>query len=214
MYIPSFNEQHDQDALQDLIRARPLATWSTLVAGEIVVNHMPFLLDASRGEFGTLVGHVARANPVWRDLPAGLESVVAFQGDQAYITPAWYPGKQEHGKVVPTWNYVTVHARGIASCIEDRDWLLAHVTALTDSQEAGRAQPWQVSDAPDDYINTMLRAIVGIEIPITQLEGKWKLGQNRSEADQLGMIEGLRNGDEGAGGLADELESYRLKREK
>ena len=214
MYIPRFNEQHDPAALRKLIHSRPFATWSTLVGGEIVVNHVPFLLDESRGVYGTLVGHVARANPVWKGLPATLESVVAFQGDDAYITPGWYPGKQEHGKVVPTWNYLTVHARGIACCIEDRDWLLAHVSALTDSQEADQDMPWRVDDAPDDYIETMLRAIVGIEIPISSLKGKWKLGQNRSDADQLGMLDGLRGGGEVAAGLVDELERYRQTRDE
>ena len=210
MYIPSFNEQHQLEELRALIQNRPLGTWSTLAAGEICMNHMPFLLDASRGEHGTLVGHVARANPVWQQFSPQIESVVAFHGDQAYITPSWYPSKHKHGKAVPTWNYVVVHAHGIPRAIEDADWLLQHVTALTDTHESSQKLPWKVSDAPADFTEKLLGAIVGIEIPIKRLVGKWKLGQNRPEPDQLGVIAGLMAVDEEpASGLADELHRSR-----
>jgi transcriptional regulator len=159
--------------------------------GELVVNHLPFLIDASRGEFGTLVGHVARANPVWRAIADATPSIVVFQGTQKYITPSWYPSKQETGKVVPTWNYAVVHAKGSPRVIQDKDWLRAHVTELSDHHEHDRAVPWKVTDAPSDYIDALLNAIVGIEIPLASLEGKWKLSQNRSAADILGTIAGL-----------------------
>lgn len=149
MYLPKHNEVTDRQLLHGVIRARPFATWVTLDEGGIVANHLPFLLEA-RGERGTLVGHVARANPVWRS--TGTPSLVMFQGAQGYITPSWYAAKAEHGKVVPTWNYVVVHARGAARAIEDLDWLRRHVSRLVDVHEAVEAAPWKVSDAPGDYI--------------------------------------------------------------
>jgi transcriptional regulator len=135
---------------------------------------------------------VARANGVWRQLGADTPSVVLFQGPQAYITPGWYPGKAAHGRVVPTWNYVAVHAHGRARVVDDRAWLLAMLNRLTDAQEAGRAAPWRVSDAPSDYIDRMLRAIVGIEIPIDRLEGRLKASQDEAAPDRLGTVQGLQ----------------------
>jgi transcriptional regulator len=148
------------------------------------------MYDTSQGEHGLLRGHVARANPLWREA-AGHDVLAVFSGPQAYITPSWYPTKAATAKVVPTWNYAVVHAHGPLRAIEDAPWLHALVRDLTQRHEASRAHPWQVSDAPDDYVQQMLRAIVGIEIPLTALIGKWKVTQNRSEADRLGVVAGL-----------------------
>ena len=180
MYVPPHFAETDPEVLRALIRAHPLGTWVVPADGTLIVNHIPFLV---RGD--TLVGHVARANDVWKRL--GAESVVVFQGAESYISPSWYATKQEHGKVVPTWNYAVVHAHGIPRAIEDRDWLYALVTELTDSQESSRSAPWKVTDAPDEYVRATLSAIVGIEMPVTRLVGKWKSSQNRSEADRAGV---------------------------
>lgn len=191
MYIPKADEESDISVLHALVRAHPLATWVTVDSGEPAVNHIPMLLDPERGEFGLLAGHVARANPVWQRLSATAPSIAVFQGPESYITPSWYPSKHEHGKAVPTWNYAVVHAHGVPHSIEDRQWLLAHVSQLTAKQEANESTPWKVSDAPRDYVDRMLGAIVGIEIPITRLIGKWKVSQNKSEADRAGVVGGL-----------------------
>jgi len=182
MYIPPHFEEKDPAVLRALIGAHPLGAW---VTSSLVVNHIPFLL---RGD--TLAGHVARANDVWKNL-AG-ESVVIFQGPEAYITPSWYASKQEHGKVVPTWNYAVVHVHGTPRAIEDPAWLLGFVTELTDTQEAGRTKPWKVTDAPEEYVRASLKGIIGIEIKIRAMVGKWKASQNRSPADRQGVRSGLR----------------------
>lgn len=187
-YLPTHFEERDLPTLQALVDAHPLATWATTQDGELVVHHVPFRLDRTRGPFGTLVGHVARANPVWR---APQPSLLVFGGPQAYVSPGWYPSKQVHGKVVPTWNYAVVHARGTPLVREDAASVLRIVSGLTDTHEARQAHPWQVGDAPPDYIEQMLRAIVGIEIPIDQLVGKWKVSQNRSADDRAGVAAGL-----------------------
>jgi len=191
VYIPTAYEESDQEVLHALIRAHPLGAWVTLVDGEIIVNHIPFVLDAARGPRGTLVGHVARANTVWKRFSTAAASVIVFQGAESYISPSWYPRKHAHGKAVPTWNFVTVHARGIPTAIEDEKWLLCHVEQLTEIHEAAQAHPWRVTDAPADYIDKQLQHIVGIEIPIETLQGKWKLSQNRSRPDRQGVIAGL-----------------------
>lgn len=190
MYIPEQFEERELAVLHGLIDAHPLGTWVTAAAGPLEVNHIPFVLDPHRGEFGTLVGHVARANKVWTSASA-TESVVVFQGPESYITPSWYPTKHEHGKAVPTWNYVVVHAHGVPRVIEDREWLRQHVADLTQRHEAGREAPWHVSDAPSEFIDALLGAIVGLEIPIARLVGKWKVSQNRTLRDQLGVVSGL-----------------------
>jgi transcriptional regulator len=159
--------------------------------GELIANHIPFEIDPARGEFGTLVGHVARANPIWRQPPSAVPSLVTFQGPQSYITPSWYPSKHEHGKAVPTWNYAVVHAHGLPVFIQDKGWLHEHVSRLTSRHEMSQALPWAVSDAPADYVEKMIGAIVGVEMPIGRLLGKWKMGQNRSKPDQLGVVAGL-----------------------
>jgi transcriptional regulator len=204
MYIPRHFEETDVKVLRSLIRAHPLGTWVTPGDGRLIANHIPFLLHEDRGPFGTLVGHVARANPVWRDYSRSSPSVVIFQGAETYITPSWYPSKKEHGKVVPTWNYAVVHAHGLPRVFEGKDWLLKHVTELTGVHESKEAKPWKVADAPADYIEGILATIVGIEIPIDALEGKWKAGQNRTPSDQAGAIEGLRRrGDESSSAVAE-----------
>lgn len=189
MYLPRHFECTDPAVLHDVVRRFPLATWATVVDGAPLVNHVPFRLDPTRGEHGTLVGHVARANPVWRT-PA--PSVLVFQGADGYVSPSWYPVKQVHGKVVPTWNYAVVHAHGTPQPIEDRAALLAIVSRLTDDHEAGQAKPWAVTDAPPDYIEQMLGAIVGIEVPVQRWVGKFKLSQNRSAADHGGVVAALQ----------------------
>jgi len=192
VYIPKHFAETDSAVLFALIRAHPLGAWVVSADGQLVVNHIPFLVDPARGEHGTLVGHVARANPVWRTLATAAPSVVIFQGPEAYISPSWYPAKREHGRVVPTWNYAVVHAHGQPRAIEDRDWLLQFVRNLTDAHEATQIAPWKVADAPADYIEKNLGAIVGIEIAISRLEGKWKTSQNHPVANRKGVVEGLR----------------------
>lgn len=189
MYLPAHFNIPDAATLQALVQAHPLATWATVVDGLPVVNHVPFRLDPSRGEHGTLVGHVARANPVWRQ-PG--PSVLAFQGAQAYVSPGWYPSKHEHGKVVPTWNYAVVHAHGTPVVVEDRAALRAIVDSLTQVHEAAMPRPWAVGDAPADYIDTLLGAIVGIELPVQRWVGKFKLSQNQAAANRQGVVQGLQ----------------------
>ena len=191
MYIPKHFEEREVAVLHALIRSHPLGAWVAHVDDGLLVNHIPFLVDPARGENGTLIAHVARANPVWRSLTKEVQCVVIFQGPQTYITPSWYPSRQGGGKAVPTWNYAVVHAHGTPRAVDDPHWLLQHVTALSDLHESTRAVPWSVSDAPGDYIDTMLKAIVGIEIPVSRLVGKWKTSQNRPVADKLGVIDGL-----------------------
>lgn len=192
MYLPKHFEQTDADAMARLLAAHPLATLVWPAAGGLTAEHLPLMLErgAADGEHGTLRGHVARANPVWREA-AGAAVLVAFQGEQAYVTPSWYPSKAATGKVVPTWNYAVVHVHGQLRVIDDASWLRDLVGRLTDTHEAPRAKRWQVDDAPADYIDTMLGAIIGIEIPIQRWQGKWKISQNRSAADRAGVVEGL-----------------------
>jgi transcriptional regulator len=191
MYLPKYHALTDVGAMQMHIAQHPLGAWVCTADGGLVANHIPFFLDKSHGSLGRLLGHVSRANPVWRQLDKGAPSVVMFMGPQTYITPAWYPGKQAHGKVVPTWNYVTVHAHGVARAIEDPAWILSMLTRLTDAQESSRDEPWQVNDAPTDYVQQKLRAIVGIELRIDRLEGRLKVSQDEDLADRLGTVEGL-----------------------
>ncbi len=197
MYLPQHFEETRTEVLHALLRTHPLGLLITLSGGEPQANSIPFLLDAQRGPHGTLVAHVARANPLWRE--AALTPVlVVFQGPQAYVSPSGYASKAEHGKVVPTWNYVMVQARGRLRAIEDPRELHALVSRLTDTHERQRAAPWAVSDAPADYIEKTLGAIVGIEIPIDSIAGKWKVSQNRSAADREGVARMLEQEPGGA----------------
>lgn len=191
-YLPKHFEENDTARIQALVREQPLATWVVQHGGQMLVNHVPFMLDAGRGEHGTLVGHVARANPVWQAIASGVEAVLVFHGPQAYISPNWYPSKHAHGKAVPTWNYAVVHAHGVPQAIDDKARVLAIVTRLTETHEATQALPWKVADAPADYLETMLNAIVGIEIPVSRWVGKWKVTQNRPATDQQGVAAGLK----------------------
>ncbi len=191
MYVPSHFAESSVDVLHDLIRTHPFGALIVLASGGLDANHIPFEIDPEPAPFGTLRGHVARANPVWRDFSAQVDALVLFQGAHAYISPAWYATKKEHGKVVPTWNYAVVHAHGPLRVIDDRAWLRQFVGKLTDRHEATRSDPWKVTDAPAEFIDTMVAAIVGIEIPIAKLTGKWKVSQNRPEKDRAGVVEGL-----------------------
>ncbi|SIS16402.1 negative transcriptional regulator, PaiB family [Aquipseudomonas alcaligenes] len=191
MYLPSAFRQDDLAALHAQMQASPFALLTSAGAAGVLASHLPLLLAPDEGEFGTLYGHFARANPHWRDLQGGAEALAVFSGPDAYISPGWYPAKAEHGKVVPTWNYIAVHARGPVELIEEPERLLQIVSRLSDQHESGRERPWAVSDAPREYLDAMLRAIVGFALPIRRLEGKWKLGQNRSAADQQGVRDGL-----------------------
>lgn len=176
--------------LHACIRAHPFGALVSVGPDGLDANHVPFLIDPEPAPFGTLRGHVARANPAWRELTAHADTLVIFQGPHTYVTPAWYPAKREHGKVVPTWNYVVVHAYGRARVIHEAEWLQRLVTRLTNEHEANRAEPWKVSDAPEDFVAKQLRAIVGIEVPLARLVGKWKASQNRSQVE----IESVRSG--------------------
>ena len=190
MYLPRHFEQNDPQALQGLIRSYPLAALVTTGEDGITADHIPLEFHPTEGDHGTLRGHVARANPLWRQ--ADRQAVLAiFQGPQAYISPTWYATKAATHKVVPTWNYAVVHAHGVLSAVQDADWLMALVKRLTTQHEAGRDPAWAVTDAPADYVAQMVRAIVGIEIRLTRCVGKWKSGQNRGEADRDGMAAGL-----------------------
>jgi transcriptional regulator len=196
MYLPSHFEETRVEVLHQLIRSHPLGVLVTFGADGLNANHVPFEIDPNPAPFGTLRAHVARANPVWREFSREVEPLVIFQGPQAYITPSWYQTKKETGKVVPTFNYIVLHAYGAMRVIEDADWLRKFVSGLTDRFEAPRAQPWAVTDAPADFIAMQLRAIIGIEIPVARLVGKWKTSQNRPAADQKGVVAGLRESDD------------------
>lgn len=191
MYIPKPHEEIKLDVLHELMRAYPLGCLVTLSENGLVANHIPFVLDPSSSELGVLKGHVARANPLWQELSASTESLVVFQGPEAYVSPAWYPTKHQTGKAVPTWNYAVVHAYGVPRAIEDAEWVLNLVTELSDIHEASQALPWKVSDAPKEFTERLLEMIVGIEIPLSRIEGKWKVSQNRPRADRLGVAAGL-----------------------
>jgi transcriptional regulator len=197
MYLPSHFAETRLDVLHQLMRAHPLATLVTLTPGGLVANHIPLQLqEPPAGAIaadapGVLLGHVARANPLWREIAQGSEVLAVFQGPQHYISPNWYPSKQESGKVVPTWNYCCVHAHGRLQVHEDAKWIRAQVGELTTHHEASQPRPWAVEDAPDDYLQTMLANIVGIEIAITRLEGKWKASQNHPAPNRAGVMAGL-----------------------
>ena len=191
MYQPPIFREERLEVLHSFIRAHPLATLITAGPGGLLANLVPFtLLDG--GEKGTLRAHVAIANDQVDALRSGAETLVVFQGPDAYITPSWYPSKREHGRVVPTWNYAVVQARGTPRVIGDPDWIRAQIQDLTATQERKRSTPWSVEDAPEPFISGQIKGIIGIEIPISTLEGKWKVSQNRSAADRQGVEEGLR----------------------
>jgi transcriptional regulator len=192
MYLPKEFAEDRIPVLHDAMRAIAFGTLVSTSAEGLAASHIPLLLDAEPAPYGMLTGHLARGNPQGRGVPAeGVEALAMFLGPQAYVSPSWYPSKQETGKVVPTWNYVAIHAHGTLRFIDDLDWKIAHVTRLTASHEAHRASPWAVSDAPPDYIAGMAKGIIGFALPIARLYGKWKMSQNRLQADSAGAAEGL-----------------------
>ncbi len=192
MHIPPANAHHDPAALFDFMDAHPFAAIVTESSSGLFATHLPLLLDRTSGGHETLRGHIALANPHHQIARAESEALVIFSGPNAYISPAWYPSKAKHGNVVPTWNYVAVHAYGRVRFRDDESFLRAHVEALTTRHEATLGTPWAVSDAPTDYISAQLRAIVGVELLITRLEGRWKMSQNRSSRDIDGVVNALR----------------------
>ena len=197
MYQPPHFRDDTRTAQHGLIRTYPLGLLITGGADGLIANPIPFLLDET-GAHGTLRAHLARANPQWQALAEAQDCLVVFQGPQGYVTPDWYASKREHGRVVPTWNYATVHVWGRARVIQDADWLRRQIADLTALRETPRAAPWAVDDAPAPFVAAQMRAIVGIEIPIARIEGKWKMSQNRPEADRAGVIAGMRADGEAA----------------
>lgn len=190
MYTPPAFREDDAATLRQIMRAARLATLVTATTEGLLATPLPLFLEEGEGEHGVLYGHVARANPQWKTPPIG-EALVLFAGADAYITPSWYAAKAEHGKVVPTWNYEAVHAYGTAEFFDDPARLLDAVTRLTALYEGPRAEPWAVSDAPEAFVAAQLRGIVGVRLPISRIEGKRKMSQNRSEADRAGVAAGL-----------------------
>jgi transcriptional regulator len=201
MYQPPHFREDRLEVQHALIRTQPLGLLVTAGPGGLQANHIPFLVDTDGSPHGTLRAHLARGNPQWRELATVEECLVAFQGPQTYISPSLYPTKHEHGKAVPTWNYITVHAWGRPRVIDDVGWLRRQVDDLTSHQEGSRPTPWSVSDAPEPFVAAQLKGIIGIEIPVARIEGKWKVSQNRPAVDQAGVIAGLR----GSGGDAEQI---------
>ena len=186
MYVPKAFAESDRETLHTVIRANSFGLLVGQAEGVPFATHLPFLLEGD-----TLVAHMARANPHWRAFAGGDEALAIFQGPHAYVSPSWYAEKAKNGKVVPTWNYVTVHAHGELEFFEEKERLLSLVTRLTEKHEGKRAQPWAVSDAPIDYIEAHLKGIVGFRLPIARIEGKWKMSQNRNREDRQGVVAGL-----------------------
>jgi transcriptional regulator len=193
MFIPKSFRQEQTEQLHDLIRARPLGLLVTHGANGLQASPVPFLLYPEEGEFGVLRAHVARANPHWQELDGKTGCLVVFQGENGYVTPNWYPGKAETHRTVPTWNYAAIEIRGTPSVTDDAGWLRRQLEDLTQRHEGIRPQPWSVTDAPADYVAAQMKAIVGIEIPIKVIAGKWKMSQNRSAADSQGVVRGMRD---------------------
>jgi transcriptional regulator len=191
MYTPIHFEEPRVEIMHELMRARPLATLVTMTTNGLNANHIPLQLLGQPAPFGTLHGHVARANPMWIDFAHDIDVLAIFHGPDSYITPSWYATKQETGKVVPTWNYSVVHAYGRLRIIDDAAWIRAQIEALTNHNEANFSKPWAVSDAPHEFTEKLIDAIVGIEIVITKLSGKWKMSQNQPAQNQASVIKGL-----------------------
>jgi transcriptional regulator len=212
MYQPAHHREDRLEVQHALMRAFPLATLVTHGPSGLIANHVPFLIDPERSRLGTLRAHIARANPQWREFDPATEALVVFQGSERYITPSWYETKRQTGKVVPTWNYAVVHAYGTMKVIEDEGWLRCQIADLTRFNEADRTAPWAVADAPEKFVDAMVRGIVGLEIEIARIEGKWKVSQNRPQADREGVAAGLREeADERAYAMAALVEAFGLK---
>ncbi len=193
MYVPDQFQASRIEDMHDLIRSYPLATVVTLSSNGLNANHIPFHLSVDSSPFGTLQGHIARSNPMWNDLADDVDVLVVFHGPNTYISPSWYATKKDSGKVVPTWNYMVVHAYGSLKIIDDASWLLSQLELLTADNEAAFADPWQVSDAPQAFTERLMGAIVGIEIVITKLVGKWKVSQNQPPENRASVIHALNN---------------------
>ena len=191
MYQPPHFREDRIEVQHGLIRAHPLGLVVTGGPGGLMGNFIPCLVDAALSPLGTLQAHLARANPQWHELAAVTECMIVFQGPQSYVTPAWYETKRETGKVVPTWNYATVHVWGRPRVIDDASWLRRQIGALTETRETPRAAPWHVEDAPAEFIASQIKGIIGLEVTITRIEGKWKVSQNRPEPDRVGVVRGL-----------------------
>lgn len=188
MYIPAANREEDPVELRRFMRENPLCALVSLSARGLIATHLPVVLHDTDSGFGVLRCHVARGNPQWSEFSAEVETLAIFTGPQHFISASWYPGKRTHGKEVPTWNYVAVHAYGRLRAVEDPEWLLEHVKTLTDQQEVIADVPWKVSDAPPEFIGKMARGIVGLELQISRVEGRWKASQNRTEEDALAVM--------------------------
>jgi transcriptional regulator len=203
MYQPPHFREDRLDVQHALIRTHPFGALVTLGPDGLMANHFPFIVDADAAPLGTLRAHMARANDQWKALDGAQDALVIFQGAYSYISPSWYATKAETGKAVPTWNYAIVHVHGRARVVEDREWLLRHVSELTVQHEASQPEPWSVSDAPPEFVAGLLKGIVGIEIEIARIEGKWKMSQNRPAVDREGVVRGLTGlGDEQSAAVA------------
>jgi transcriptional regulator len=190
MYIPQQFDEPQIELLHDLMRARPLATLVVLTSKGIEANHIPLHLSVD-SPFGTLRGHVARSNPIWEEYTDTVDAVAIFHGPDAYISPSWYATKEESGKVVPTWNYAVAHAYGRLKIHHDPTWVKSQLELLTQQNESRFPNPWTLADAPRDFTESLIKAIAGIEMTITKLQGKWKLSQNQPARNQAGVIDGL-----------------------
>lgn len=191
MYLPAHFNESRVEVLHQMMRARPLATLVAVCESGLVANHIPVETLSDPPPYGLIRGHIARANPLWRNYRPESEALAIFQGPQAYISPSFYPLKKQTGEVVPTWDYAVVHARGTLKFIQDAGWLREFVSGLTNSHEAPRQMPWKIDDAPPPYIEKMLSLIVGFEFSVVGLSGKWKLSQNHPESNRLGVAQGL-----------------------
>lgn len=203
MYLPPHFAVTDSETLHQLIRAHPLGALITHGEGGLDANHLPFEFDAGEREHGVLRAHVARSNPLWQEVKDGDEVLVIFKAADGYISPSWYPGKQEHHKLVPIWNYSVVHAHGRIQICDDARFVRRLLANLTRHHEVGEPTPWKMADAPRDYLEAMVQAVIGIEIEITGLVGKFKLGQNKEAADRLGAANALQ--DRGQSALAEAM---------
>lgn len=192
MYIPKHFDEPRIDVMQTLIRDYPLATLVTLSADGINANHIPLHLTDDGSPYGSLHGHIARSNPLWTDFDPDIEVLAVFQAENAYISPSWYATKQQTGKVVPTWNYAAVHAYGTLRIIDDPAWIRRQLVAMTDEFEAEFPEPWSISDAPADFTERLITQIIGIEISVTRLQGKWKVSQNQPPENRSSVIKALR----------------------
>ena len=194
MYVPPAFKETELTFIHEMMRSARLANFVISTASGLLCTPLPLLLDEREGEQGVIYGHMAKANPQWKEVP-NCDALAIFTGPGAYVTPSWYASKQEHGKVVPTWNYTAVHVYGAVEFFEHADRLHQVVTRLTNLYERPRAEPWSVTDAPVDFIQAQLRGIVGLRMPISRIDAKRKMSQNRSEADREGVVAGLAESD-------------------